>query len=399
MSQKKNFIQIAESISAITGCSKPTAEAFLKSMFSLLADFIQSGKKVKIKGIGTFCKSENTDEPIIYEPDKNLAETINLPFSSFEAVELDDDVTDDVFKSELNKVNEDSAIEKTLEIEKTSHTIIVENDDKIIADSEELTNNIDEFKVDSETTEENIENPINEESADEYCVEGQHDEPQSETEQKAVNKEEDNPVVTPVVTVAVPVDDNNIHEEEIYDDKLEEYKSHGVGKNIFIISILVALIIGFGAGYMTKLFMDNIELKKPVVMQQSQIDSIKTANTVDTLKINEHKSDSTTPPVAGNNADTIKVVQKAKPTEQPQYDTVKANRFLTTMARQHYGNLNFWVYIYEENQAIMGHPNKIKPGTMVKIPPAEKYGIDANDPVSVQKAKVKAVEIYSRYQN
>ena len=74
-------------------------------------------------------------------------------------------------------------------------------------------------------------------------------------------------------------------------------------------------------------------------------------------------------------------------------DTVGRTRFLTTMAREYYGDLNFWVYIYEENKSIISDPNHIEAGTVVIIPPASKYGIDKNDPESVAKAKAKSAEI------
>lgn len=379
MSKKKNFIQIAESISAITGCSKSTAEVFLKSMFSLLADLIQDGKKVKIKGVGTFCKSENADEPIMFEPDKGLAEIVNLPFSSFECVELDDDVTDEVFNKELKEKAETIPQEEPNVEAKEEATTLSE---EIIATSpEKVHENVDE----SETMEQKI------------VVDEPVDVPQSELAVEIAESKENSPVEMPEISVATPVDESNNSDEEIFDNEIDENKSHGVGKTIFMVSVVVALLIGFGAGYMTKLIMENIELKKQLVSQQSQIDSIMTANAVDTLKTTETvKTDTSLLSASVVPVDSSKVVEPQKAKQQ--YDTVKANRFLTTMARQYYGNLNFWVYIYEENQAIMGHPNKIKPGTVVKIPPAEKYGIDANNPASVQKAKVKAVEIYSRYQ-
>ena len=108
MSQKKNLIQIATQIASISGCTQDTAETFIKSLFSLLTDLIQQGKKVKIKGIGTFKKGENNNDIILYEPDKQLSAIVNLPFSSFEPVELDDDVNDDVFNQEINNSSLDT---------------------------------------------------------------------------------------------------------------------------------------------------------------------------------------------------------------------------------------------------------------------------------------------------
>ena len=105
MSQKINIIQVAKQVASITGCSQVTAETFLKEFFSLLTEQLQEGVKVKIKGLGTFKKEDNNISIISFEPDKHLALAVNLPFSSFEPVELDDDVTDDVFNQEIGVLN------------------------------------------------------------------------------------------------------------------------------------------------------------------------------------------------------------------------------------------------------------------------------------------------------
>ena len=67
------------------------------------------------------------------------------------------------------------------------------------------------------------------------------------------------------------------------------------------------------------------------------------------------------------------------------------------MAKDHYGNYHFWPYIYEENKTILGHPDRIRPGTKVKIPPLSKFGVSPDDPADVKRAKQKGVEIYSRF--
>ena len=67
---------------------------------------------------------------------------------------------------------------------------------------------------------------------------------------------------------------------------------------------------------------------------------------------------------------------------------------LTTLSEKYYGSPWFWVYIYEENvkRGIINDPNRIRPGTRVVIPLAEKYGIDANDKAALRKAQIKSME-------
>lgn len=78
-------------------------------------------------------------------------------------------------------------------------------------------------------------------------------------------------------------------------------------------------------------------------------------------------------------------------------DTITRTRYLTTMAKQYYGNYNLWPYIYMENQSFLGHPDRIKPGTKVVVPPLSKYGVDPKDPAQIEKARKMGVEIYNRF--
>lgn len=78
-------------------------------------------------------------------------------------------------------------------------------------------------------------------------------------------------------------------------------------------------------------------------------------------------------------------------------DTITATRYLTTMARAHYGQMEYWVYIYEENASQLGHPDRLNAGTVVVIPPAAKYGLTPGDPEKLKEASAKAIEIYSRF--
>jgi hypothetical protein len=60
------------------------------------------------------------------------------------------------------------------------------------------------------------------------------------------------------------------------------------------------------------------------------------------------------------------------------------------MARRHYGDSRFWVYIYLENKSKIKDPDNLEAGTVLVIPPAEKYGIDATNRESLKKADQEA---------
>ena len=78
-------------------------------------------------------------------------------------------------------------------------------------------------------------------------------------------------------------------------------------------------------------------------------------------------------------------------------DTIAPGRFLTTMAREHYGQMDYWVYIYEENASRLGHPDRLSAGTVVVVPNAEKYGLKPGDAVKISEASRLAREIYERF--
>lgn len=78
-------------------------------------------------------------------------------------------------------------------------------------------------------------------------------------------------------------------------------------------------------------------------------------------------------------------------------DVIKPGYLIHEMARKHYGNKAFWVYIYEENKTKIGNPNRLSAGLELVIPPAEKYGIDSHNPASVKAANEKAGKILAKF--
>lgn len=106
---------------------------------------------------------------------------------------------------------------------------------------------------------------------------------------------------------------------------------------------------------------------------------------------------STNNPQPSDNSHRPASVNSHRPVAPIAYDAIGTARFLTTMAKEYYGNPDFWPYIYQENQAKFGHPDRIKPGTTVVVPNLNKYGVNPKNPEDVEKAKKLGKEIYARY--
>ena len=110
----------------------------------------------------------------------------------------------------------------------------------------------------------------------------------------------------------------------------------------------------------------------------------------------EPKAEAKTEPKVESSAETEtekesepKAVDEPETTAKPAVvtETITPQNVLFTIAEKHYGSAWFWVYIYKENKSKISNPNNVRPGTVVVIPPAEKYGIDAKNPASVKKAQ------------
>ena len=197
-------------------------------------------------------------------------------------------------------------------------------------------------------------------------------------------EETQNEVINPNTTsddLATPDQGNEISDgSEVCTENESEVapceNGEGNYKTLLWLWILISLAVGLIVGYLVGNIYPYNYNQTIVIVESEKIallgDTIATdsvAKTIDTIAIPKIKT-----------------------------DTIGKTRFLTTMARQYYGEMAFWVYIYEENKEILNNPNQIKPGTIVNIPDAKKYGIDKNDSLCVERAKLKAIEIYAPYQ-
>lgn len=85
--------------------------------------------------------------------------------------------------------------------------------------------------------------------------------------------------------------------------------------------------------------------------------------------------------------------QEEKVASKEQTFTVTNTAYLSNISRKFYGHYAFWVYIYLENKDVIKDPDNLPVGSTLKIPAPEKYGIDKNDPESIKRAEIKALEL------
>ena len=58
----------------------------------------------------------------------------------------------------------------------------------------------------------------------------------------------------------------------------------------------------------------------------------------------------------------------AQPADESQYHTVVRGDTLSAIAKKFYGNANDYPKIFEANKPMLGHPDKIYPGQLLRIP-------------------------------
>ena len=130
---KISLNDLAQRLAEKSGISLQDAELFIRKMFDVANDGLQSDKLVKMKWLGTFkvmavkdreSVDVNTGERIIIEgrdkisftPDNILKEIVNKPFAQFETVVVNDGVDFDEIDRKFENAEEDGSVfDSTLE--------------------------------------------------------------------------------------------------------------------------------------------------------------------------------------------------------------------------------------------------------------------------------------------
>ncbi len=403
MNAKITLVELVDLMAASTSTSKRLCDLFVRELFATVSQALIDGESVKVKGIGTFkvtaVKSRKSVDvstglpvqlrgynKVTFTPDKNLAESINQPFAQFEAVVLDDAVTDEKLaaidkqfpstmyqpqdapedataaKQETSpekkeKEKEEKPIEEEMILREDHHQESFFEPEELFPDSEP-----DEFFVPEPLGHVLPQQPEEPEPVKEPEPEP-NPEPKPEPEPEPVvanDNTESSAPSTPTVEEAEEPDDGFRRPEprNLYTPTEEQLarRDRRVRRRWLWPVLAVAAV-----ALLSWLFLHN----------------------------SGDKTGASSPEVAMS--DSIETALESTPAVIT--DTVTAKIVLSTLSDRYYDSPWFWVYIYEENKNIISDPNNVRPGTIVVIPPADKYGIDASDPESLKKAQRLSWEI------
>ena len=404
MNTKITFVELVELMAENTSTSKRVCELFLREFFTTISQALIDGESVKIKGVGTFkvirvkprksvsVSTGNANElpehgKLTFTPDKSLAEALNQPFAQFETVYLDDAVTD----------------EKLAEIDKKYPSLFM--DDEVIPEPPTdlpeppapTLNDIPapiESQIPTISSADKVKplSPTDETTAPEVvekapeAAPGPEKEKEAPAEEKMVEKKTE-PVVISTPLMGTPIDDpeeenrpeENPHEEpqkRLHEEEDTEPEDDGFRRpeprNVY-----------------TPTQEQIQKLNKPNYKRWLWIalGVLVAAGLIWLLSSRNGNGSTPDPEEVIAEADTV----AAEP--EVITDTVTSQIVLSTLSDRYYGSPWFWVYIYEENRSKINDPNNVRSGTVVVIPPAEKYGIDAKDKASLKKAQRLSWEI------
>ena len=369
MNEKINLMDLSALLAEKAAITKKEAETFFRAYFEIMNEELINSGLLKIKDLGAFKLSLMEDREsidvttgervlipahykVIFTPDKKLAEIINEPFAIFETVEIGEEFKPEEFKMLPGEdaLNESNALEDEEEM-------IIEMEKESTVEEEE-----EEINMEKEST-------VEEEEVNSLNVEPV---PLKKKRPRYWNKE----------SFCLNCHDYEAH--RVYKKKYYKQlkKTDRLRKIIYILSILLAITLGY------IVFLFQFEIRSPFKKDSNKIGA---TNSISDKHTNTDVSEALTDSITLIDEQKEKEINDQSPLletpEEPKQITVVSGQRLTSIAENEYGDKVFWIYIYLENKAILSNPNILPVGVKITLPPAGKYGIDNNDPSSIQKAK------------
>lgn len=176
---KKVLIQdLADGLVLRRGLPKKDADVFVRSVFEIIGEYLQTDKIVKVKGLGTFklvtvdsreSVDVNTGERIVikeytkinFTPDPVLRDAVNKPFAQFETVVLYEgtDIAD-MERMDVPDLSEDHEAENVSDVNEEADEMVLSESEEVLSGEEKDMqakghHGIDEVSIETAAIDEN----------------------------------------------------------------------------------------------------------------------------------------------------------------------------------------------------------------------------------------------------
>ena len=359
------FADLVALLAKSTGTTEAICDSFLRELLALGVEKLTSGNDFLVKGLGTF---RQIGGDVVFEIDNSFADELNSAFDCFEPIELDDDFDEELFgEAEQETAQPTELVQPTTEeLEDELPPLPADEPETYEPQPEDIS--IDEPQVDEPDV---LPPPIPEEDRLQPSEVSVAETEEPSTDETIKEADSDANTVTP-----------DYDADYGYADDSSSSKPRW---QLFVYGIVCGIVVAVIAYFALAYFGILPTTQEQNVVVDTQIPSVADDTVViDTIyPIKPHAVDT----VSAQDADEAKVVETEKePEAKPVTCKVQASTTLCDLARRYYGDYHFWIYIYQENREKIKDPNNLQSGIVLVIPPAEKYGIDANNQESIDKA-------------
>lgn len=388
-------------------CADETASEFLHALARVVSKGLAEDGTVTVSGIGIFKIIDKPGGPEVdFLPDSELAAEVNAPFSLFEPVELAAGVSaadldmETATATDVPEVPCAPAPAETEEATEPAAPVIPEPAKPEIPAglppvpaAVTVTDTIPDTGVpetEPEPETETVQEPQHEPETEPQPEPAPEPEliptPQPLRKPRTINETYSQTTRTYTATTHEPV----------REERIVKVVDRRPNRSTVALAAVIALVAGLVIGYLAYDWLNfngprNVEISAEKVNVHPAVPVVFETDTTATEVVPADTARNAAAATENRAAQSVSAVTAKAP--ETVTDTVGGRRYLSVIARQHYGKDIFWVYIYEENKDRISNPNNVPEGLVVVIPPAEKYNIDPASKESVHAAERKANEI------
>lgn len=285
MNRKINLAQLTELFAKSSGLPKNVSALFVRNFFETIAKKVIDEDQVKVKGLGTFKRTDisdresinvNTGERFVipshvkisFNPDSDLKEFINKPFACFETILLESANTEPESENKNEDLLSIDSVAVVQEPEPVADMINepeseAESETKLSVDSvaivqeetEPVAETTDETGSETETKGQLLSDNVSEEAVTEKLLQPEPDffsDCKSELEIKTENETEVGQKIEPTAEsdlLETIVEDDETAEESIHDDEvnsqrhIKRSKGRGLRALMYLLGLVLLLLL------------------------------------------------------------------------------------------------------------------------------------------------------------